>query len=301
MKQLSSALLAFSLSFSAIAQDTDPVAEQIRLTQDAVRISVAEIETSVSSRASGPDTAKKLQKIREESLVRLREFERSVVAILSPIQPLVQRYRLIHGDQSISAENKRLILNGLLDQIRGMAGARAGVYQNAIWSLMQQWGYPTPSIYHADRGDIIFKQCYSLNCFYETQTEIVIWASTVAANFAKPITIVLADGRSVQITHRRWRGEELVSDVELVLGSVSRDFPGAYIGQTLEVITPERFEVLESVRNFFTQNFRNQRSCKRGIAPLLQRLCRTTGGCILGGEKRVIGLGTTDEQKACLN
>lgn len=149
MKNLKLALLTATLSFAAVAQDSDPVAEQIRLTQDAVRVALTEVETNNQTQTlRSVDGDAKLELLRRQSVTALRLFEERVrLRILMPLQILISQYNQTHQNTQLPARVKAQTLANLFTQITEMALSRQPDYYQEVVNLHSPMGNFPVSLY----------------------------------------------------------------------------------------------------------------------------------------------------------
>lgn len=119
----------------AFAQDS--VQEQIRLTQDAVRISLNEIENGASQYSTGSlDGDEKVTAFNEANKVLLQKFEEAIrLQILTPLQVLVNEYNRTVANPVYTREVKAGLLSNLKAQIQQVADSRQLAYFNIIQGL----------------------------------------------------------------------------------------------------------------------------------------------------------------------
>jgi hypothetical protein len=155
-------LLAALISFAAIAQDIDPVAEQIRLTQDSVRVALNEIENGSEMSISSVDGDAKLARLRTESAAALRTFEERVrLRILMPMQILVSQYNQTYRNSSLERDAKILILRNLKLQLSEMALAREPDYFLEVARLHSPLGdLPVAMLTGWGEGSMAMKEVY---------------------------------------------------------------------------------------------------------------------------------------------
>ncbi len=135
------ALLTLPLSFAAVAQ-TDPVADQIRLTQDAVRIALQEVENG--SRDQGTQSADGDAKVRAfnaAAATALRTFEANVrTRILAPLQVLVNQYNQVVRNTTYNQATRAQILTNLQGQINSYVAEREIAYHEEKIALYRPLG-----------------------------------------------------------------------------------------------------------------------------------------------------------------
>ncbi len=137
MKTARTALLALCLS-GAVGAQTEPLAEQIRLTQDAIRLAIQEMETLRARTTSSPDLDAKLRVFNASIDAELRAFEADVRGqILAPLQVLVGQYNLA---LAYRGESRPRILANLENQIRVLAAAKQRDYGRLVERLYAPLG-----------------------------------------------------------------------------------------------------------------------------------------------------------------
>lgn len=137
MKNLKSIILVATLSFSAFAQVEDPMAEQIRLTQDSVSIAISELENSATLQSSrSHDGDLKLAATNAAITAALRNFEERVrMRILIPLQMLVSQYNRTYSSSNLPEREKRSVLESLRQQITTMVKAKEKDYFEEVVRL----------------------------------------------------------------------------------------------------------------------------------------------------------------------
>ncbi len=120
MKTRFTALFALTLSCASLAQ-TDPVAEQISLTRDAVRLAVQELENGPTQPADTADVRAKVAAFNREATAALSAFEANVrTRILTPLQVLVTNYNALYrsaGPQAPALRSLGNQITSLVDQL----------------------------------------------------------------------------------------------------------------------------------------------------------------------------------------
>lgn len=137
--------LSALLSFGAVAQTrsaTDPISEQIRLTQDSVRIALNEVENGASqSTSSSPDGDEKIAAFNAANRAALQTFEREVrLQVLTPLQILVNQYNANLTNTTYPAEVRNQMKESLLQQLRSLANERQNIYLGAMQRLHSGMG-----------------------------------------------------------------------------------------------------------------------------------------------------------------
>lgn len=133
--KLSLLALCLGLSFSAVAQDS--VVEQIRLTQDSVRIALNEVENGASAEQGGSiDGDAKVAAFNAANKLVLKKFEEAIrMQVLVPMQMLVNQYNSVIKNTSYPAEMKTQLAENLLSQLTSMAKERQAIYFEIVQRL----------------------------------------------------------------------------------------------------------------------------------------------------------------------
>ncbi len=140
MKTRFTALLTLTLSCASLAQ-TDPVAEQVQLTQDAVRLALQEIEIHQARVGESADWAAKYRAFSAAAAAEMQAYEGKIRSeILAPLQVLIAQYNTTVSSSTLNERAKADLLRSLKSQLDALAASKNVVYGRLVESLARPLG-----------------------------------------------------------------------------------------------------------------------------------------------------------------
>lgn len=134
LKKTTLAAIAILTLNSAIAQ-TDPVIQQISITQDAVKVALEEMAQGKDQALNSADGSEKMKLFSEEASRALVKFEEAVrVRVLQSFSVLVNQYNRTLTNRALGDAQKE-VLSSLRTQMDNVAKDKSLVYREAYLEL----------------------------------------------------------------------------------------------------------------------------------------------------------------------
>lgn len=134
IKTLTLAVLA-TIQMTAAIAGTDPVVEQINITQDAVKVALEEMEQGKNTVAMSADTDKKMKAFSKDASAALVRFEEAVrTRVLQSFSVLVNQYNRTYENRALGDAREEILTN-LRQQLSLIQKDKSQIYREAYLEL----------------------------------------------------------------------------------------------------------------------------------------------------------------------